>query len=89
MEYKVGDIVHYEAFGGVPRAVVVIARHGNVKHGRPGFDGYEVDDLGNTREGHPVWGYDFQIIATHTREELDSANPARREFILARFVPFG
>lgn len=71
MEYKVGDIVHYEAFGGVPRAVVVIARHGNVKH------------------GHPVWGYDFQIIATHTREELDSANPARREFILARFVPFG
>ena len=40
--YKVGDTVRYETFTGELRTVRVTGKHDEIKNGRPGFDGVEV-----------------------------------------------
>jgi hypothetical protein len=60
MNYNVGDVIHYMAFGGTIRRVRVTAKDPVVKNGQPGFDGDHLDDNGNI-VGR-VWGYDDQII---------------------------
>lgn len=55
-DYKAGDTVVYNSFGG-SRTVVVTDKYEDVKNGRPGFDGYVVGDPSYT-----VWGYDSQIV---------------------------
>ena len=57
--YEVGDIVRYRTFTGELRTVKVTAKSGDIKNGRPGFDGHihgVYEDFGT------VWGYDSQII---------------------------
>jgi len=56
-DYKVGSVIGYEALDGTRRKVVVTEKISDIKNGRPGFDGYIVDQPENT-----VWGYDKQII---------------------------
>ena len=55
--YDVGDIVRYETFTGELRTVVVTDKSGDIKNGRPGFDGHI-----HRAEFDKVWGYDSQII---------------------------
>lgn len=61
----VGDIITYEAFGGVRRTVRVTSHESDIKNGRPGFDGVLVTQDGTPIQGDPfggeVWGYDDQI----------------------------
>ena len=59
MEYRVGDVICYRAFGGGVRRVLVEERFADVKHGRPGFAGTVVS---GPERGAPVWGYDHQIV---------------------------
>lgn len=60
--YYIGDTVTYLAFGGVRRRVLVQHKEHDVKNGRPGFTGVEMDtDL-------PVWGYDSQITSVQPQE---------------------
>jgi hypothetical protein len=54
MEYKVGDTISYETWGGVLRTGVVTGKYADVKNGLPGFDM-------TTASGSTVWGYDEQI----------------------------
>jgi hypothetical protein len=58
MDYNVGDLITYLAFGGVRRTVRVTAKSEDIKNGRPGFDGYTVG-----HDSQDVWGYDDQIVA--------------------------
>lgn len=62
MRTKPGDVVVYEAFGGVRREIVVEQAEQDVKNGYPGFDGHMVNDPGST-----VWGYDDQIVSINGR----------------------
>ncbi len=60
MDYKRGDVIIYEPFGGGERMVLVTMRENDIKNGHPGFEGlilenYEVN-------GDAAWGYDDQII---------------------------
>lgn len=56
MEYKVGDTISYETWGGVLRTGVVTGKYADVKNGLPGFDM-------TTVSGSTVWGYDEQIVS--------------------------
>lgn len=62
--YKVGSIIVYNAFGGLRRRVKVEEKERDIKNGRPGFSGIEVDADGKPLGDvdHGVWGYDDQII---------------------------
>lgn len=59
MDYQAGDVIVYRPFGGGLRRVRVEERLADVKRGRPGFDGVVVS---GPEKGHPVWGYDSQIV---------------------------
>lgn len=65
MNYREGSIITYTTFGGVEtRTVEVEFREANIKNGRPGFDGVEVDPVTyepKGGDGWGVWGYDSQI----------------------------
>jgi hypothetical protein len=67
IRYDIGDIIEYEAFGGLVRRVVVEEKLDDIKNGRPGFHGAEVGvDYGDgPLDG--VWGYDSQITRVITR----------------------
>jgi hypothetical protein len=75
IDYSIGDIIAYRAFGGEIRRVRVYAKHDDVKNGWPGFDGEMVDENNqiktSVRKGFPariaVWGYDDQIVAVNDR----------------------
>jgi hypothetical protein len=54
-DYSIGSIIEYRAYGNEIRKVRVGAKAEDVKDGRPGFDGVEMD-------GIPCWGYDEQIV---------------------------
>lgn len=56
--YAAGDVVCYEAFGGVERIVRVTEALADVKNGRAGFDGVVL--VGRER-GLTVWGYASQV----------------------------
>lgn len=64
MEYKVGDVIAQQSFGGGVRYVLVETKEEDVKNGRPGFDGILVTSDGTPIEGEftGVWGYDSQIM---------------------------
>lgn len=69
MTLNVNDIIRYRAFGGEVRRVKVTEVYEDIKNGRPGFDGIEVDRKGNpipdevTGDAETmVWGYLDQII---------------------------
>lgn len=57
IDYKAGDTIVYNSFGG-SRTVVVTDRYEDVKNGRPGFDAHLLDDPSAL-----VWGYDAQILS--------------------------
>lgn len=57
MDYTVGSIVEYRAFGGGVRVVRITARHADIKNGRPGFDAEYLSG-----SDYDVWGYDSQIV---------------------------
>lgn len=61
-EYEVGDVVEYRPFGGGLRAVRVCDKDSDIKNGRPGFDGYLLDEEGDEFKEATVWGYDEQIV---------------------------
>jgi len=54
-KYKVGSTIKYRTWGGEVRTVVVESKEADVKNGRRGFDGVDLD-------GGLCWGYDDQII---------------------------
>jgi hypothetical protein len=61
MEYEVGSVIEYKAFGEV-RTVTVANRYTDIKNGRPGFDGRcYVREGGIGPLYMSVWGYDSQI----------------------------
>lgn len=64
MDYKVGDVIAQEPFGGGVRYVLVQGKEEDVKNGYPGFDGILVTSDGTPIEGEytGVWGYDDQIV---------------------------
>ena len=65
MRYKEGDIIRYNAFGGLSRNVLVEEKDDDIKNGRPGFSGVHLDpDLKPypEKDGMGVWGYDAQIV---------------------------
>jgi hypothetical protein len=66
-DIRVGDIVHYSPFGGGNRRVKVTNREPDIKNGRPGFDGYLLDDIGARVANGEVWGYDDQITRVEPR----------------------
>ena len=55
LNYRKGSTIMYHAFGGEVRKVVVESKEDDIKNGRPGFDGQDLD-------GGRWWGYDDQII---------------------------
>lgn len=55
LNYRVGSIIKYRAFGGEVRKVEVESKEEDIKNGRPGFDGM-------VRSGEWCWGYDDQIL---------------------------
>ena len=57
MEYKVGDIIEYQTYGGGKRVVLVSNKEAKIKNGKPGFDGSTITGPGPEL----VWGYDYQI----------------------------
>lgn len=76
MDYNIGDIIEYTAFGGERRRVVVTAKLDDVKNDRPGFDGTQIPlncsspwDLAQEvwADCPGVWGYDDQITRVVTR----------------------
>lgn len=63
--YKIGDIISYNAFGGLKRTVLVEDREDEIKNGRPGFSGKLVGSDHKPlpeKDGMGVWGYDSQIV---------------------------
>lgn len=63
--YEVGDVVdYYTTFGDDLRTVMITDKEPDVKNGRPGFDGVVIS---GPEAGLSVWGYDWQIVAVHTR----------------------
>jgi hypothetical protein len=54
--YNVGDIIHYRAFGGEERIVLVIGT--GFKNGKPVFDGIIASGQDT---GMGVWGYNSQV----------------------------
>lgn len=63
-DYDVGDIVVYVPFGGGTRRVLVDTKEPDIKNGRPGFAGSDLD-YGGDEAG--VWGYDSQIISVERK----------------------
>jgi hypothetical protein len=64
-DYKQGDIIRYNAFGGCGRTVLVEEKDDDIKNGRPGFHGVMVDSNLKPlpeKDGMGVWGYDSQIV---------------------------
>lgn len=73
-DYNEGDIISYSPFGGGRRLVLVDEKDSDIKNGRPGFSGQEVDP--KTMQPFPesisslgggVWGYDDQITGVIKR----------------------
>ena len=63
MDYKVGDVIAQQAFGGGVRYVLVEMKEEDVKNGRSGFVGILVDSDGTSiKAEYGVWGYDSQIV---------------------------
>jgi hypothetical protein len=60
--YQAGDTLTYSTFGGKPRRIRVTERCEDVKNGRPGFDGFEVNEQGQRVAEYDAWGYDSQIL---------------------------
>jgi hypothetical protein len=72
MDYSVGDTIEYRDFLGDRRQVRVTERHGDIKNGRPGFDGVVVGPScggDGPQDGQTVWGYDDQITSVATTRE--------------------
>lgn len=65
--YKVGDTVRYETFTGEVRTVRVTSKHDDIKNGRPGFDGVEVQP--HIKPHLNVWGYNSQILRVFCQEQ--------------------
>ena len=65
--YKVGDTVRYETFTGELRTVRVTAKLAEIKNGRPGFDGVEVQP--HIKPNLNVWGYNSQILRVFCHEQ--------------------
>lgn len=65
--YKVGDTVRYETFTGELRTVRVTAKLDEIKNGRPGFDGVEVQP--HIKPQLNVWGYNSQILRVFCQEQ--------------------
>jgi hypothetical protein len=66
LNYNEGDIIAYNASGGLRRLVLVEEKDDDIKNGRPGFSGVEVDPKTmkpyfHDSLGGGVWGYDDQI----------------------------
>jgi hypothetical protein len=59
-DYTEGSIIEYRTFTGGIRRVEVLERCDDVKNGRPGFDGFEVQ-RSPADDTTGVWGYDDQI----------------------------
>jgi len=59
--YKVGSIIEYETFGGGIRVVKVTGKEDDIKNGRPGFSGDELNPKTLKPTGVDAWGYDYQI----------------------------
>lgn len=60
-DYNEGSIIAYSPFGGGIRYVKVDEKDSNIKNGRPGFGGAQVDRSTLQPIGNGVWGYDAQI----------------------------
>lgn len=60
-DYEINDTVTYNV-GREERRVLVTLKSDDIKNGRPGFDGIDLDTQ------MPVWGYDHQIVRVETRE---------------------
>jgi hypothetical protein len=65
-EYKLGDRLTYQPFGGGTRTGTVVEKSDDIKNGRPGFvieypDASEPDGIGGG------WGYDDQIVRVVAR----------------------
>jgi hypothetical protein len=67
-KYNVGDVVTYQAIGGVNRVVLVTNKESDIKNGLSGFDGLLVDPITYEPLGHGVWGYDHQITSVRKLE---------------------
>lgn len=69
LSYKVGSIIQYRTLSGGIRVVKVTDKDDDIKNGKAGFDGIELDP--RTRKPKPpvvrgdkdlnVWGYDNDI----------------------------
>jgi hypothetical protein len=64
IDYTIGDILIYKAFGDRTRRVQVTERDPDVKNGQPGFDAIL---LSGNDAGDSVWGYDWQIVGVERR----------------------
>jgi len=64
LDYREGSIIVYSPFGGGKRRVLVDEKDSDIKNGRPGFAGHQVDADGNRIGGEDegCWGYDDQIV---------------------------
>jgi hypothetical protein len=64
--YQVGDDITYVTFGGGRRKVRVRQKSGDIKNGRPGFDGEIIAPADEA--GGSAWGYDDQIVDVAWKE---------------------
>lgn len=69
--YAVGDVIEAMTFLGSSRFVRVETKEQDVKNGKPGFSGQEVNENGiRSRRDDSfsgVWGYDDQVLAVRKR----------------------
>jgi hypothetical protein len=69
MNYTIGSIIKYIAFGDLPRTVKVTKKEPDVKHGKSGFSGTIIhweESTSNLIGEFTVWGYDSQITEVIT-----------------------
>lgn len=60
-QYTEGSVLYYRTSIGT-RRVQVTDRYDDIKNGRPGFEGINLDVPDEDDIEHFVWGYDSQIV---------------------------
>jgi len=65
--YAIGEVIKYQPYGGAVRTVIVAAREADIKNGRPGFSGTQIEPAFEYNWQAAVWGYDSQIISISWR----------------------
>ena len=63
--FGIGDVIEYSPFGGGLRRVLVDEVDVDIKNGRPGFSGLELEagaTSGDAEYSSGVWGYCSQVV---------------------------